>query len=79
LLNILIFEMLDVIQVTNAVHAHGSFIFLQLWALGRATDAGILKRDDLSFDVISPWEVPITGSEAVPQPLTSPQVREYMQ
>jgi 2,4-dienoyl-CoA reductase-like NADH-dependent reductase (Old Yellow Enzyme family) len=54
LLNILIFEMFDVIQITDAVHAHGSFVFLQLWALGRATDAGILKRDDLSFDAVSP-------------------------
>jgi NADPH2 dehydrogenase len=60
------------------VHAHGSFIFLQLWALGRATDASILKRDSPSFDVVSASDIPITGSKVIPRPLTGPEVQEYV-
>ena len=32
------------LQVTDAVHAKGSFIFLQLWALGRAAVPSILAE-----------------------------------
>lgn len=31
-------------EVTRAVHGHGSFIFCQLWALGQAADAELLKK-----------------------------------
>jgi NADPH2 dehydrogenase len=46
-------------KVTDAVHEKGSFIYMQLWALGRAADAKSLKREfgktvkgasDISFE-----------------------------
>ncbi|EIN05623.1 NADH:flavin oxidoreductase/NADH oxidase [Punctularia strigosozonata HHB-11173 SS5] len=54
-------------RVVEAVHAKGSYIFLQLWALGRATD------------VVSASDVPINGSKSIPRPLTVPEIKEYVQ
>ncbi|KAE9382867.1 FMN-linked oxidoreductase [Gymnopus androsaceus JB14] len=41
-------------NVTDAVHAKGSFIVLQLWALGRATSLeGLHAEDSLPYDFAS--------------------------
>ena len=53
-------------KVTDAVHARGSFIFLQLWALGRAAKPNILAAEDPSYKVASPSALPLPGQEANP-------------
>ncbi|KAF8500707.1 hypothetical protein BU17DRAFT_102383 [Hysterangium stoloniferum] len=64
-------------QVTDAVHANGSFIYAQLWALGRAADTQVLKRDnDLPYVSSSPK--PLTGRAEVPRALTEPEIMEYV-
>ncbi|KAF8498371.1 hypothetical protein BU17DRAFT_59303 [Hysterangium stoloniferum] len=64
-------------RVTDAVHANGSFIYAQLWALGRAADTQVLKRDnDLPYVSSSPK--PLTGRAEVPRALTVPEIREYV-
>ncbi|KAJ6509098.1 hypothetical protein DFH09DRAFT_274872 [Mycena vulgaris] len=66
--------------VTAAVHAKGSFIFLQLWALGRTADAAQLKSEDPSFPYVSASDVPLTGmSGPPPRPLTIPEIKEYVE
>ncbi|KAJ7871888.1 hypothetical protein B0H14DRAFT_3860580 [Mycena olivaceomarginata] len=66
--------------VTAAVHAKGSFIFLQLWALGRTADAAQLKSEDPSFPYVSASDIPLSGmSGPPPRPLTVPEIKEYVQ
>ncbi|KAI0290405.1 FMN-linked oxidoreductase [Multifurca ochricompacta] len=71
--------------ITDVVHAKGSFIFLQLWALGRSADAGILKEDG-DFDVVAPSPIPliddyspIKKEPVVPRELTVSEIKEYTQ
>ncbi|KAK0499082.1 hypothetical protein EDD18DRAFT_1070338 [Armillaria luteobubalina] len=63
-------------EVTDAVHAKGSFIFCQLWALGRAADYSALKEEDPSFDLIGPSPIKIRSSET-PRALTINEIHEY--
>jgi hypothetical protein len=76
-------------KVTDAVHAKGSFMYSQLWALGRAASAEQLKREDPSFDYVGAGDVPLprkpqqqqreNGDEAQrPRALTKPEIAEYV-
>jgi len=71
-------------QVTEAVHAKGSFIFLQLWALGRVASPRILKEEG-DFDVVGPSPIRYNsvtegGDEAaVPRELTGADLKEYVE
>lgn len=66
-------------KVTDAVHAEGSFIYMQLWALGRAADSALLSRDNASFPVISASDIPLTGRDQPPRPLSIEDIKEYTQ
>ncbi|KAJ7656298.1 hypothetical protein DFH06DRAFT_991557 [Mycena polygramma] len=63
-------------KVTDRVHAKGSFIILQLWALGRAADAATLEAEGLPY--VSASDVPMKDKKA-PQPLTVEEIQEYIQ
>ncbi|KAF8263966.1 hypothetical protein EI94DRAFT_1739652 [Lactarius quietus] len=72
-------------KVTDAVHANGSYIWLQLWALGRAADPAVLKREG-GFDLVAPSPIPLgNGSDSgdkesvVPRELTAAEIKEYLQ
>ena len=65
------------------MHANGSFIFLQLWALGRTADPAVLKREG-GFDLVAPSPIPtgaVAGGEeqVIPRELTVPEIKEYVQ
>lgn len=62
-------------QVTDTVHANGSFVYLQLWALGRTATEDILKREGL-FDVVSAGDIGI-ADHAKPRPLTLEEIESY--
>jgi NADPH2 dehydrogenase len=65
-------------KVTEAVHAKDSFIYLQLWALGRAASPDQLKKElDPDAKVISAGDVPFEGG-AKPTPLTEEEIKEYI-
>lgn len=66
-------------QVTDAVHAKGSFIYLQLWALGRAANPDVLEKEDPSFPYVSSWTTQLTGKPTPPRALTVPEIHEYVQ
>ena len=74
------------IKITDAVHANGSYIYLQLWALGRAGEPGVLKREG-GFDLVAPSPIPLRVSngtepgdnDVVPRELTVSELREYLQ
>ncbi|KAL1690864.1 hypothetical protein GGG16DRAFT_54908 [Schizophyllum commune] len=65
-------------EVTDAVHAKGSFIFSQLWALGRGAALAQLKSEDPSFKLVAPSAIPLTGTEDMPHALTVPEIKEYI-
>ncbi|KAG6378321.1 hypothetical protein JVT61DRAFT_14043 [Boletus reticuloceps] len=65
-------------KVTDAVHAKGSYIFLQLWALGRAADIDFLEKQDPPSPYVSASSVPLTGKSKPPRPLTEAEIQDYI-
>ena len=63
-------------SVTEAVHKKGSFIYMQLWALGRAADAKNLEQE-FGKKVVSASDIPFKGG-AQPTPLTEEQIWEFI-
>jgi NADPH2 dehydrogenase len=57
------------------VHKKGSFIFSQLWALGRTAEQEVLK--ERGFDVVSASDIPAAG-RATPRPLSSDDIKRYI-
>ncbi|THH15010.1 hypothetical protein EUX98_g9528, partial [Antrodiella citrinella] len=55
-------------KITDAVHAKGSFIFVQLWALGRQANPQVLKEE--GFEYIGVSDIGLQGKPA-PRPLTT--------
>ncbi|KAN0140566.1 hypothetical protein V8E53_001775 [Lactarius tabidus] len=73
-------------SITYSVHANGSYIYLQLWALGRAAEPSVLRREG-GFDLVAPSSIPLrvsNGTEpgdqsVVPRELTVAELKEYLQ
>jgi NADPH2 dehydrogenase len=63
-------------QITDSVHEKGSFIYAQLWALGRAAGEAFMKEKGL--DVVSASNIPISEKSAVPRPLTEEEIQEFI-
>ncbi|KXN83312.1 Putative NADPH dehydrogenase C5H10.10 [Leucoagaricus sp. SymC.cos] len=57
-------------QVTDAVHAKGSYIFAQIWALGRIARISQLQEQDPSLPYIAPSPIPLPCREGSPRELT---------
>ena len=70
---------ISVLQVVDAVHANGSYIFLQLWAFGRATEVELLKAEDPNFEFVGASAIPISPSDPSPRPLTINEIKTYSQ
>ncbi|KAF8891002.1 hypothetical protein BD779DRAFT_1671128 [Infundibulicybe gibba] len=68
-------------QITDAVHAKNSFIFLQIWAHGRAAYPSVLAAEDPSFPFISASNIKLhdrPASEPAPRALTLLEIDEYV-
>ncbi|KAF8055202.1 hypothetical protein FPV67DRAFT_1459215 [Lyophyllum atratum] len=63
-------------EVTDAVHAAGSSIYMQLWALGRVADPSYLAAHDPPFPLVGPSAIPAPG-QASPRPLTIDEIADY--
>lgn len=63
-------------KITDSVHAKGSFIYCQIWALGRAADPSYLKAQ--GRDVISSGDLPFEGG-AKPRALSEDEIKEFIQ
>lgn len=65
-------------KVTDAVHAKGSIIYVQLWALGRVAPLAALKAEvGESAKVIGAGDLPAEGHDA-PTPLTEDEIQDYI-
>ncbi|TID19583.1 NADH:flavin oxidoreductase/NADH oxidase family protein [Venturia nashicola] len=63
-------------EVADAVHAKGSFIFMQLWALGRVAEPDVLKKK--GFKVVSSSPLPIAEGKDPSHALTEGEIQEYI-
>ncbi|KAI0362490.1 FMN-linked oxidoreductase [Trametes cingulata] len=66
-------------RVVDAVHAKGSYIYQQLWALGRAADIDVLKAENPDFDYVGPSAIPQQDRKGIPRTLTIPEIKEYVE
>ncbi|KAJ8522236.1 hypothetical protein ONZ45_g1185 [Pleurotus djamor] len=65
-------------EVTDAVHAKGSFIYAQIAAIGRPAVPALLAAQGLPY--VSASDVPLsTQPDPAPRPLTIPEIKEYVQ
>lgn len=63
--------------VVDSVHQADSYIYLQLWALGRSADPEVKKRDGTG-DLVSSSEVPEEG-RPMPRALTEDEIQMYVE
>lgn len=61
-------------SVTDAVHAKGSFIFCQLWALGRTADTQVAALEGIAFKSSS--NIAVDAERPAPTPFTSEEIDE---
>ncbi|KAH8119681.1 NADH:flavin oxidoreductase/NADH oxidase [Phellopilus nigrolimitatus] len=72
-------------KVVDAVHAQGSYIYLQLWQFGRAALPHILARPDSPSNpggphpYVSASDIPLTGRAERPRALTHDEILEYIE
>lgn len=64
-------------KVTDAVHAKGSYIFCQLWALGRTANKDVAKAERIT--ITSSSDIPLSSGHGVPIPLTVEQIKSTIQ
>ncbi|KAK3318971.1 hypothetical protein B0H66DRAFT_497837 [Apodospora peruviana] len=64
-------------QVTDAVHAKGSYIVCQLWSLGRAASADFAAKEGITIKSAS--DVPIDANSPTPVPLTIAEIGQRVQ
>ncbi|KAH9854456.1 hypothetical protein C2E23DRAFT_73856 [Lenzites betulinus] len=64
-------------RVADAVHSKGSYIFMQIWAIGRATDPAELAKDG-DYPYIAPSAVPLAGSDVAPRPMTVAEIQQHI-
>jgi NADPH2 dehydrogenase len=64
-------------KVTGAVHQKGSYIFLQLWALGRVAMPEVAKLEGVEVVICSP--TPLDTNSPPPRELTKEKIREFVQ
>ncbi|OIW28826.1 FMN-linked oxidoreductase [Coniochaeta ligniaria NRRL 30616] len=64
-------------HVTKAVHDKGSYIFCQLWNLGRAADPKVAAKE--GFKVKSSSAAAMPGSEHTPEAMTLDEIKQTIQ
>ncbi|KAG2045959.1 FMN-linked oxidoreductase [Suillus hirtellus] len=64
-------------KVTEAVHEKGSFIFLQIAALGRTAEMAVLAKEDNS-PLVGASPIPVPGKTDVPRELATDEIKEYV-
>ncbi|KAG6827069.1 hypothetical protein H0H92_013322 [Tricholoma furcatifolium] len=68
-------------EITDAVHACGSSIFVQLWTLGRIADPAVLASYEPSdpYPVVGASDSPLsTQTSPIPRPLSVDEIQQYV-
>ncbi|RPD60828.1 NADH:flavin oxidoreductase/NADH oxidase [Lentinus tigrinus ALCF2SS1-6] len=67
-------------QVTDAVHAVGSYIYMQLWALGRVARPAALEQESPDYPYLSAFPIALsTIPNDVPRELTKDEIKQYVE
>ncbi|KAI0698175.1 NADH:flavin oxidoreductase/NADH oxidase [Cerioporus squamosus] len=69
-------------RIADAVHAKGSYLYMQIWALGRAAVPAVLKAENLEFPYVSASDIPLStrpSQTEVPRALTIPEIKQYVE
>ncbi|TFK90893.1 NADH:flavin oxidoreductase/NADH oxidase [Polyporus arcularius HHB13444] len=67
-------------RIADAVHERGSFIYMQIWALGRAAVPAALKAESPDYPYVSASAIPLSDRpEDVPRALTIPEIKQYVE
>jgi NADPH2 dehydrogenase len=65
-------------EITDAVHAKGSHIYLQLWALGRVANPDFLTANNSGHELISSSATPASADSATPRALSESEIHEWI-
>ena len=58
-------------QIAEVIHASGCYVFLQLWALGRAARPAVLHAEDPEYEYVAPSAIGLRARpDDVPRALT---------
>merc|ERR1712093_242740 len=63
-------------SITSAVHAKGSYIYCQLWALGRTADAANAKAEGI--EIVSSSANALDSAHAVPKEMTRDDIKQFV-
>ena len=63
--------------ITDEVHSKGSFIYCQLFGMGRAADVETSRKEGVP--ILAPSAIPIDGNSAVPRAMTLDEIRQTIQ
>jgi NADPH2 dehydrogenase len=67
-------------EVTAAVHEKRSYIFLQLWALGRTANPEQLKKEEGGpYEVVGASAVPWAEGKPVPREMSVKEIKEFVE
>ncbi|KAJ3540737.1 hypothetical protein NM688_g6184 [Phlebia brevispora] len=64
-------------RITDAVHAKGSYMYCQLWAVGRNVFPDVLEEE--GFPYVSASNIPLKELSITPRPLSLEEIKEYVQ
>lgn len=63
--------------ITDEVHTKGCFIFCQLFAMGRAADVEVAKREGVS--IVAPSAIPIDEDSPIPRAMSIQEIKQMVQ
>lgn len=63
--------------ITDEVHRKGCYIFCQLFAMGRAADVEVARKE--GFAILAPSAIPMEEGAAIPQAMTIQDIKQTVQ
>ncbi|KAI4518478.1 NADH:flavin oxidoreductase/NADH oxidase [Schizophyllum commune Loenen D] len=64
-------------EIIDAVHAKGSFLFLQLWATGRAANPTVLAAEGKPY--VAPSPIKLEDKDETPRELSKDEIEQYVE
>ncbi|KAK0445625.1 uncharacterized protein EV420DRAFT_1717322 [Desarmillaria tabescens] len=66
-------------EVVDGVHAQGSYIYLQIAAMGRQASPDFLKSRDPTFPHVGPSALPLAPGAPIPREMTKEEINEHIE